>query len=252
MRALRTVLKLLLVLAVAGGGYYIYTSGLLPFGDRVVNGFRDDFEAMDRETWFVGEWRTNKPAYEKAVFQEGAVSLKVQETDRGPYLLSEVMEIQEPSIITLKRRALVNYGNNRYTGGMALLQTNGSQFRPPVSEEGADMNFGNGIVLVEYVHNLDPLTRRPGQDGFRVLMPDWQSDGNYKVLPAIFGEWFEETLIYNTRTGQVVYRLNDKEYTLQGFAMSKKFFRVFMHSYGQGVGHSLKMDWFEVNIEPIG
>ena len=63
--------------------------------------------------------------------------------------------------------------------------------------------------------------------------------------------WDDETLIYNTRTGQVVYRLNDKEYTFRGYAMSKKYIRVFMHGYGQGIGHSLKLDRFELQMEPI-
>lgn len=251
MKALKILFKLLLVVIVIGGGYYVAKTGLLNFGKSADNGFADDFDSMDRERWFVGEWRTNKPAYEKAVFKDGTVTLKIQETDRGPYMLSEVFEVKEPSIITLKRRAMVNYGNDRFTGGMALLQTDRNQFKPSIDENGADMSFGNGIALVEYVHNLDPLTRRPGQDGFRVLMPDWQSDGNYKVLPAVFGEWFDETLIYNTRTGQVVYRLNDKEYTFRGYAMSKKYIRVFMHGYGQGIGHSLKLDRFELQMEPI-
>lgn len=249
---MRAFLKLLLVAAVVGGGYYLYHSGLLDFGGRSTAGFRDEFDTMDRERWYVGEWRTNIPAYEKTVFADGTLTLKIQETDRGPYMLSEVVEITEPSVITISRRAQVQYGNDRFMGGMALLQTDNDRFKPEVVESGADMSFGNGIVLVEYVHNLDPLSRRPGQDAFRVLMPDWQTDGNYKVLPAIFGEWFEETLTYNTKTGQMTYRLNDKEYTLRGFAMSKKFLRVFLHSYGYGVGHSLKMDWFEVKVEPVG
>lgn len=248
---MKSALKLLLVLLIGGAAFYLYQSGVFNFSEKPANGFHDDFEVMDRELWYVGEWRTNKPAYEKAVLMDGIIKLKVQETDRGPYLLSEVMEIKEASIITLKRRAQVDYGNDRFMGGMALIQTDRDTFKPQIVDEGADMAFGNGIVLVEYVHNLNPLTRRPGQDGFRLLMPDWQTDGNYKVLPALFGQWFEETLIYNTKTGQVVYRINGEEHTLRGFAMSKKFFRVFMHAYGNGVGHSLKMDWFEVKIEPI-
>ena len=247
---MKTLLKLLLVLLLAGGGFYLHQSGAFKM-DEPLNGFKDEFEAMNRDQWYVGEWRTNKPAYEKAVILEGVVNLKIQETDKGPYMLSEVLEIKEPSIITIKRKAMVNYGNDRFMGGMALLQTDRNQFKPEVVEEGADMGFGNAIVLVEYVHNFNPLTQRPGQDAFRIMMPDWQTDGNYKVISPIFGSWFEETLIYNSKTGQVVYRINDKEYTLRGFAMSKKFFRVFMHSYGNGVGHSLKMDWFEVKTEPI-
>lgn len=249
---MKTLLKLLLVLAIAGAAFYFYQSGTFTIHDAPLNGFRDEFDTIDRDHWYIGEWRTNKPAYEKAVLMDGIVNLKIQETDRGPYLLTEVFEVKDPSVITIKRRAQVNFGNDRFMGGLALLQTDRDQFKPQVVEEGADMAFGNGIVLVEYVHNLDPLSRRPGQDAFRVMMPDWQSDGNYKVLAPIFGQWFEEALIYNTKTGQVVYRLNDKEYTLRGFAMSKKFFRVFMHGYGSGVGHSLKMDWFEVEVEPIG
>ncbi len=247
---MKKFLKLLLVLAIAGSAYYLYQSDLFK-PNKPLNGFRDEFDSMNREHWFVGEWRTNKPAYEKAVFNDGVVKLQVQETDRGPYMLTEVFEVKEPSIITLKRRTMVNYGNDRFMGGMALLQTDRNEFKPEIVDEGADMGFGNAVVLVEYVHNLDPLARRPGQDGFRILMPDWQTDGNYKVIPAVFGEWFEETLIYNSKTGQVVYRFNDKEYNMRSFAMGKKYFRVFMHSYGNGVGHRLKMDWFEIKTEPI-
>lgn len=248
---MKTLTKLLLVLIIGGAAFYLFQSGVFNFTQKPANGFHDDFETIDRELWYVGEWRTNKPAYEKVVLTDGTISLKIQETDRGPYMLSEVMEIKEPSIITIKRRAQVDYANDGFMGGMALLQTDQDRFKPQIVEEGADMAFGNGVVLVEYVHNLDPLTRRPGQDAFRILMPDWQSDGNYKVMPALFGQWFDESLIYNTKSGQVVYRLNDQEYTLRGFAMSKKFFRVFLHGYGSGVGHELKMDWFEMKVEPI-
>lgn len=248
---MKTLMKLLLVLLIGGAAVYLYQSGSFKFAEKPFIGFHDEFDSINREHWYVGEWRTNKPAYEKAVIIDGILNLTIQETDRGPYLLSEVMEITEPSIITIKRRALVHYDNDRFMGGMALLQTDQDQFKPQIVEKGADMAFGNGIALVEYVHNLNPLTRRPGQDAFRVMMPDWQTDGNYKVLPALFDEWFDETLIYNTKSGQVVYRINNEEHTLRGFAMSKKFFRIFMHGYGGGAGHSLKMDWFEVKVEPI-
>lgn len=246
---MRKLLAIVLFAGVLTGLYHFGILGNKNMVDRL--DYRDDFDSINREFWFIGEWRTNEPAYDKVVLQDGEINLKVQETDRGPYMLSDVIAINKPSLVTIKRHARVQYGNDRFMGGMALLQTDRNQFKPDIVEGGADMNFGNGVALIEYVHSFDQLSKRPGQDVFRFLMPDWQTDGNYKLLPSQFGKWIDEELVLNTDSGQVIYRLDDKEAILVGYPLKKKYIRVFMHSYGNGVGHSLKIDSIEIKVEPL-
>jgi len=106
-------------------------------------------------------------------------------------------------------------------------------------------------MLVEYVHDFNENSERPGREIFRVLMPNWEEFNNYELIDPIFDEWFTEEITYNTKNGSLVYKINGVEYRMRAFPLKKNYIRIFMHSYGKNTGHTMKMERFEVNIESI-
>lgn len=245
-------MKKIIALIIFGGLIFgLYHFGMIGFDEEPFTyHYFDDFETLNRDFWYAGEWETFFPAYDKVIMEDGVINLTVNETDRGPFLLSEPIEIEEPSIITVKRKTLVNYGNENFTGGFALLQTDDDNLRPDIlSDSGGGL--GTGITLIEYVHDYNKASERPGRDIFRFLMPNWKESNNYKLIDPIFNKWFTEELTYNTKNGIVTYQIDDQIHTLRGYPLKQKNIRVFMHSYGKNTGHVMKMESFEINIENI-
>jgi len=243
--------KLIAIILFGAMVYGMYHYGLIGFKEEPYTyHYYDNFETLNREFWYVGEWETFFPAYDKVIMEDGAINLTVNQTNRGPFLLSEPLEIEEGSVVHIKRKALVHYGNENFTGGFALLQTDDSDFRPEVlTDKGG--GIGSGIMLVEYVHDFNKNSERPGREIFRVLMPNWEEFNNYELIDPIFDEWFTEEITYNTKNGSLVYKINGVEYRMRAFPLKKNYIRIFMHSYGKNTGHTMKMERFEVNIESI-
>ncbi len=238
-----------LLLVVLVGGFYLYRLQDPP--EAGIHYYqRDEFERVDRDRWFVGEWQTMRSIPEAAVLTNDVLSLPVRETDRGPFLLSEPIPVGEEDVITIRRRVYVHYANDRFTGGFAVFETHEDTLRPVVHDnQNWSSAFGEGVVLVEYVHNYDESSERPGRDIFRVLPPTWEIDHNYAVIEPIFDKWFEEELIIDTRTQTILYRLDGKEYKVTGLPIEAPYLRLFTHAYGQRTGHDIKIDWIEIIVE---
>ena len=210
--------------------------------------YEDGFASLDQESWFVGEWLTGHTNYENAVIEDGKLILEVKETDKGPYLLSQPIAVEYGDVITIERRVKVHYGNEYFTGGFILYETDDEQLRPNANAKWSD-SFGNALVAVEYVHNFSENSTRPGRDIFRVLGPDWEDKNNYQVAEPIFDTWFDETLIYDTRNNKVTYKLNGQEYKINGHGIRQPYIRVMTHSFGFGVGHVMEIDHVKILIE---
>lgn len=213
--------------------------------EKVPETIYDSFQKLNRSMWFVGEWGTFFSAYDKVIIDDGVLEIPVNEVDRGPFLISKPIPIGDKGIIQIKRKALVHYGNNQFTGGFAVYETNSEDFIASVDENGRN-NFGNGLVLVEYVHDED--SNRPGRDTFRVLAPDWEDNKNYVLAEPLFNQWFIEELIIDRFTGRIIYKVNGKEYTLKGRPITSDYIRIFMHSYGKYTGHFIKVDYIETTL----
>jgi len=205
----------------------------------------DSFQKINREMWFVGEWETFFSAFHKVIIDDGVLEIPVNEVDRGPFLISRPIEVGDKGVIKIKRKTLVHYGNNQFTGGFAVFETNSEDFIPSKDQEG-NHNFGNALVLVEYVHDED--SNRPGRDTFRVLAPDWDDNKNYVLAEPIFNKWFIEELTIDKFTGRIVYEINGKEYSLKGRPITSDYIRIFMHSYGKNTGHFIKVDYLETTL----
>lgn len=244
---MRKILVIVIFLVFAVGVYTLPTLFEAPEEDKLF--IRDELDDLDRDFWFVGEWETMFPIYEEVKIKNGIVNLETNETDRGPFMLSKPIEISQGDVFSVKRRVNIHYGNDHFTGGFALIQTDETSVRPEVLDQSEGMNFGEGIVLVEYVHDYNTEAERPGRDIFRVLPATWQASHNYAVIEPIFDEWFEEELILDTRQYKVTYKLNGVEYKVDTLPMDKPYLRVFMHGYGWYTGHNVKVDWVEFKIE---
>lgn len=218
--------------------------------DDIAFSYRDEFNTIDREFWYVGEWQTLFTAYDKVAVKNGILNLEVLDTDRGPFMLSKPIELLKGDVLTVKRRVKIHYTNDNFTGGFAILETEDLNLKPfvPNQSDWSD-SLGNGVVLVEHVHNFDEESERPGRDVFRVLTPTWEKNRNYLVVEPIFDDWFEETIRYNTNNNTITYSINDDEYTVRGSKLNFENIRVFMHSYGFYTGHSNKIDWLEISIK---
>jgi len=244
--------KLIAIVIFGALVYGLYHYGLIGFKEEPFSyHYFDDFETLNREFWYAGEWETFFPAYDKVIMEDGSVNLTVNQTNRGPFLLTEPIEIREGSIVHIRRKALVHYGNENFTGGFALLQTNDDDLRPEVLNDNGGSGLGKGLALIEYVHNYNEDSTRPGRDIFRFMMPNWEEQKNYELIDPIFDEWFTEELTYNTENGIITYQINDEIHTLRGFSLKENYIRVFMHSYGRNTGHSMKMEYFEVEVKAI-
>lgn len=241
---MRKIIGFIVFIAIAGGYYFFIYN---PNATNVKVSFRDDFETINREFWFVGEWQTNDPKFSDVKINDGILSLKVEDTDRGPYLLSKPLAIEEDYVISIKRRVKINYANDYFTGGLALFQTDSADIRPNTTMAWKD-SFGDAAVLVEYVHNYNPDNIRPGRDIFRVLPPTWEVANSARLIKPIFDEWFEEKLIYDMRMNRISYIINGEEYHTSGFKLDRDYVRFFMHSYGWYTGHNIDIDWIEVEI----
>lgn len=233
------------LIAIAGAFFFFKQ---LSTDSRTDYYYRDEFDMLNEDMWYVGEWGTGFPKPEKVTVKNSILTAIVGETDRGPFLLSKPIDIKANSLITVKRRVKLKYGNNQFTGGFTLYQTDQRNVAPELIDKEWFKNFGQALMLMEYVHTSDTTSTRPGNHNFRLLVPDWQETENYAIATPIFDEWFEETFTFDCSTGRITYTNGDKLLVLKGYRPTQNRFRIFMHPYGFYTGHEMKIDWIEVKV----
>lgn len=242
----RRIIVLVLFIALVGSFYYFQFVHESP--EPVQYTFRDDFKGIDRDFWYIGEWETMFQAYDKVSVRNDILTAETTETDRGPFLLTKPIPISEGDVVTIRRRVKLHYANDKFTGGMAIVQTQDEDLKPVVLENNWGRSLGSAVALVEYVHNYDQSSERPGRDIFRVMGPNWKQDDAYAVIEPTYDDWFEEKLVFDTRSNQILYTLGDKEYRVNSVPITAPNIRVFMHAYGAHTGHSMKLDWFDIEV----
>jgi hypothetical protein len=210
--------------------------------------YRDDFDQMNRDFWYVGEWQSYYSSYDKAKLRNGILRLEIDEVDKGPVLLSKPIDVENGNILTIKRRVKMSYANDHFTGGLALLETSDEGLIPSALNSD-NSSLGNGIVLIEYVHSYETDSKRPGNNVFRILPRSWEFEDNYELMEPIFDQWFEEELVYDTVAQTITYTVNGKSYQVISQEMLKERIRVYMHGYGYDTGHVVEIDWIEISVE---
>lgn len=243
-----SVKRIILLLVAVGVAGFLFFINYFNASDRTTFYMRDEFDSLNRENWYIGEWGTALPAEEKVMVKDGILTATISETDRGPFLLSRPIEIKANSLITIKRKVKLSYSNNQFTGGLSLIQSNQKNIEPPLVDNTWYKNFGQSIMLVEYNHSAANDNKRPGNNNTRILVPDWEEEDNYALTDPKFGEWFEETLTFDCGSGRLTYTNGGKLVVLKGYRPSDPMIRLFMHGYGFYTGHEMKIDWIEIKV----
>ncbi len=210
---------------------------------------KDDFSSLDKNFWYVGEWVTNAKAYDKVKIENCVLIIPVNETDRGPYLLSQSIPVKKGEVVIIERKAYAHYGNKYFQGELKLLQTNETKFKPGGNPWFAWM--GSQLFSMMYLHYYyEPQPKyMPTEDGFALIGEKWRDEDNYVTAPPVWDEWFTEKIVYDTGSGKVTYYLNGKRIgSVKTSPLTSKYIRIMMHSYGWYTGHYMKVDWIKIEV----
>jgi len=214
-----------------------------------IESYRFEFDTMDKDFWLVSEWDSYKRSYDIVTMQNGILKLSADAKGVMPFMLSKPLELQSKDVLTIKRKVKFSHGAESFAGGLALYQTTDLELMPEPSDGSWFSALGDGIVLIEYSYNLTNTSDRPGRDVFRFLASDWEYNDNYQIISPVYDEWVEETLIFDMRSNQMIYKLGEKEYKLYSYKLDKSAIRILMHPYGTGTGNVIEVDYVEVTIE---
>lgn len=246
MKKIKGLLVVILFIIIVGGSYYFAN---VHNKQNTSLSYMDEFNYLDREFWYVGEWQTMFKAYNAVDISNDILSVVVNETDRGAFVLSKPIPVKQGDVITIKRRVKMHYANDKFCGGLAIVETSDSALKPMMIDKEWGKSIGNALALVEYVHFYGDNVNRPGNDTFRVMSPNWERSGQYALMDSIFDEWFEEKLVYDSNKNEMTYSYGNEEITLKSIQLNKPYIRVFMHNYGWNTGHVMKIDWVDINID---
>lgn len=253
----KMIIVLVFIAFVFGIYYFQNDKGYEPFQ------YRDDFNDLDKEFWYAAKWNSGYFDVNQVEVNRGVISLKINETDEGPYLLSKPIHVEPGSVLTVKRRVQLKPGTDAFAGGFALLETSDVGVIPSILND-EETQIGNGIVLVEYITEAPRNSKRPGENTFRVLPRTWHIqesitvqpsalevwfNKNYALVPAKFNQWVEETLTYDSNTGLITYDLDGDRYQVKGPLLKTGKVRLYIHGYGFGLDHEVIMDWLEVKVD---
>lgn len=244
--------KAFIVVLFVIAGFLFYSIATHETKPANIETYRFDFNEIDKDFWLVSEWETFKRAYDLVKIKDGVLKLSSDTTGIMPYILSKPLELQSKDVLTIKRRVKITHGNDTFSGGMALYQTTDLDLVPERTDGSWFTSIGDGIVLLEYSYDLKFATERPGRDVIRFLAADWEYNNNYQLITPVYDEWIDETLIFDMRSNQMIYKLNDKEYKLYSYKLDKSAVRIMMHPFGTGTGNSIDIDYIEVTIEDKG
>jgi len=114
--------KLIVFLLFVAAVWGLYSYNVIKSPEAIDIIYHDSFANLDDTFWFVGEWQTNAKVPHKVIIEDGVLSMPVNETDRGPYMVSKPIPLEGKTIIYIKRKVFQHYGNDAYTGGSHSLK----------------------------------------------------------------------------------------------------------------------------------
>lgn len=211
--------------------------------------YRFDFDELDREFWLVSPWESYKRDYSLVSMNRGVLKLSSDVKGIMPYMLSQPLKIESGDVLTFERKVRLTHGEGTFAGGLAMYQTDQSDLIPEFEKGSWFSAFGEGVFLVEYSFDLRNVQDRPGRDVFRFLAADWSYNDNYQLITPIYNEWVIEKFVYDTRSHQMTYYLNDKPYKLNSLPLDRDYVRFLMHPFGSGLGNSIEMEYIEITVE---
>ncbi|MDQ7825422.1 MAG: hypothetical protein RDV48_21655 [Candidatus Eremiobacteraeota bacterium] len=158
--------------------------------------------------------------------RESILVITQEAADRGGAVVTKPITPVPGKLLKITKRTMVHYGGNHFTGITAILSEDLSRV------------FGQ----VTYAH----------YEAMNCFYAGFLKSP--ATLPSIWNTWFSEYLIFDPTTGDITLQVNGASATLkgggkQGGVPVKGPFRVGMHAYGWGTGHSHSID--SIRIEWI-
>lgn len=203
--------------------------------------YRDDFNDLNQSFWYIVRmygpagpyWKNNVTDYNSVTLSDGIITLTMDKIDDGPVMYSKPIKINKGDIITIKRRVKIHQSNRYFSGQMAIVSSD-NNFSIDTSETLASIGY------YDYTYNGD-------WDTFSLNNRD---DSSTYINP-IWDDWFEEELIYNSSTGESIYKINNNIVRHSLKILNKDYIKIKIHSYGWWTGHYTKMDYIDISINSI-
>lgn len=247
---MKKILKwVLIAIVILGGLFWYYQINKGETEDMKIEIYRYEFDEIDKSDWMIGEWGSNEPDYSLGEVSNGV--LKLNTTDVIPYMRSKPFKIENGDVISIKRKMKIEYSEDSLNAGTILYSSeyeNGNLI-PQNEIVTWGESSGEALVLVEYVHNFSEDQERPGKDVFRLLAPDWDENNNYVLIDSVFNEWFEEEIVFDTRSNKITYIVNGETFRIYSGVQVDDSMRIMMHPLGSGWGNSMEIDYIEIEIE---
>ncbi len=240
--------SIVIVVLVFSAVMFIYHMYIRPklLGPKDVVMVVDDFEAKNSRDWYIATMQDDIPVPEEFKVKSGLGFLGKTKNEKDLYLLSRPLKLEKGKILRIRRTVKINSGKGYYSGGMAVFQTSSNKKMLNLK---AENNKGSALVLIEYVKNAPAKSERGSKDGIRILSPFWKKTGEVKMLPfPRERDFVEEEILYNSTTGETTYRCGDQEEQFTTVPITDGFIRLWMHSYGEGLGQYMEVDKVLVEV----
>lgn len=201
--------------------------------------YRDEFNDVKQSFWHIVRmygpsgpyWKNNVTDYNSVKINEGVITLEMDKTDDGPVMYSRPIRVNKGDIVTIKRKVYVHQANRYFTGSLAILSS-------------------DDIFSIDHNETLSSINHYDYSykgDWDTFILNDRNDNSNF--IDSIWNEWFEETLIYNSSTGESMYTINNKTVKHIGKPLNKDFIKIRIHSFGWWTGHYTKMDYIDIKVD---
>lgn len=174
--------------------------------------------------------------------------MAVIDTDRGPILVSDPIELGPGDIISITRKVRMQYANDYFSGAMRITALENGELNLTPGTDRWDSNLGQIVANVDYLHYFYMDDHKAATDGFVLYDVSAGGFSAAKIQTPVFGEWFDETLTYNASTGETSWTFNGDTSTAQGLPLQQPAISVIMHCYGWYDGHSMDIDELEIVV----
>ncbi len=241
-------LSIFIAILVFSAVMFVYHSYIRPrfFGPKDVVMVVDDFEKENTRDWYIASMQDDIPVGAEFKVQSGKVYLRKTKDEKDLYLLSRPLKLEKGKVLRVTRSIRLSKGAGYFSGGMAIFQTSSNQKMLNLK---AENNKGSALLLVEYISDAPKESKRGSKDGIRLLAPSWEKNGGIKTLPLpAEKEYVEEEILYNSSTGETIYRCGEKKKAFQSVPLTDDYVRLWMHAYGEGTGQYIEVDKVLVEV----
>jgi hypothetical protein len=212
--------------------------------------YNADFNDNELPTfWNAVEWMTLNNASSKISINDGILNITDSETDKAPFLVSNPISVAKGDIVTISRKVKLHYANQFYMPSFRITELDESVLNLTRGQTRWDENLGTIVADIDYLYYNYQPDNKATSNGFVLYNVTDTGLTSPQVVPSVFDQWFTETLVYNTDTGKIDWNLNGTNYSAQGLPLTKKNISIIMHNYGWYTGHSMDIDYININVK---